>query len=309
MISLQHSKLQEVQWESLNNLGNRLFIKRDDLIHPEISGNKWRKLEFNIEHAKQMKKEGILTFGGAYSNHLLATASACKMHKLKSIGIVRGNELNKDSNSVLRRCNELGMELIFISRELYSLKNEKSFHEELSYEHPMMFIVPEGGANYFGMIGCQKILKEIEEDFDIVAVAQGTTTTSCGLTLGLTGQTRLWVFPVLKGFKSKEEMGSLMRRSGFDNESILDYLDMVNEYTDYHFGGYGVYNDKLLDFLGAFYLTTGVPLDPVYTGKAMFGLINEVINQDLRNKKILFVHTGGIEGGKEILVKEKRRIY
>ena len=309
MINLEQSSVQEVQIESLSDRGIQLFIKRDDLIHPQVSGNKWRKLELNIQHALHQKKEGILTFGGAYSNHLLATASACKLNGLRSIGIVRGEELNESSNQTLKDCSELGMELIFVSREDYSMRNEKMYQEELSFRFPLMYIVPEGGANYLGMIGCQCILKETTNDFDLVIVAQGTTTTSCGILTSIGQTSRLWVVPVLKGFDSIQEMKTLLSSSGFEGEMISDLLSRVEVLVDYHFGGYASYNIELLDLIEHFYSDNNIPLDPVYTGKAMFALLKEIKKRDLRDKRVLFVHTGGLQGAKAIFQKEKRNIF
>lgn len=309
MINIEQSIVQEVQMDSLSDRGIRLFVKRDDLIHHEVSGNKWRKLQLNIEHAVHQKKEGILTFGGAYSNHLLATASACELYGLRSIGIVRGEELTSSSNPTLKRCEELGMELLFVSREEYNMRNEKMYQEELSYRFSLMHIVPEGGANYLGMIGCQSILKETTNDFDLVIVAQGTTTTSCGILMTIGQASSLWVVPVLKGFDSHGEMMTLLARTGFENEMISDLLSQVEVLSDYHFGGYASYNKELLDLIERFYKDHNLPLDPVYTGKAIYAFLKEMEKRDLRDMSVLFVHTGGLQGAKAIFKKEKRNIF
>jgi 1-aminocyclopropane-1-carboxylate deaminase len=309
MINLEQSIVQEVQMDSLSEKGIRLFIKRDDLIHHEVSGNKWRKLQLNIEHAVHQKKEGILTFGGAYSNHLLATASACRLYGLRSIGIVRGEELTSSSNPTLKRCEELGMELLFVSREEYGMRNEKMYQEELSYRFSLMHIVPEGGANYLGMIGCQQILKETNNDYDLVAVAQGTTATSCGVLTSISAHTRLWVVPVLKGFDSLSEMNKMLLGSGFEKEMIFELFSQMEVLGDYHFGGYASYNKELLDLIEGMYRQNDLPLDPIYTGKAMFALLNEIEKRDLRNIRVMFIHTGGIQGAKAIFEKEKRDIF
>lgn len=309
MLDTSHSILQEVAFKSINTNGNRLFIKRDDLIHTEVSGNKWRKLKYNVEAAFQKKSEGILTFGGAFSNHLVATAAACSIAGLKSVGIVRGEELNEESNDTLRRCVQYGMELHFISRSEYDFRNEKSFLEELAYRFKNYSIVPEGGANYLGMIGCQEIWREITDHFDLVVVAQGTTTTSVGLLLGLPDKTKFWVVPVLKGFDAKAEMKSLLNYAGIEGELTNELLEKVVVKDAYHFGGYGKYNLELLDFIEAFYQETKIPLDPIYTGKALFGLMKELEVCQLKNQRILFLHTGGIQGARSIFEKEKRDIF
>lgn len=309
MLDTNLSILQEVIFTPINTNGNRLFIKRDDLIHSEISGNKWRKLKYNVQSAIQQKNIGILTFGGAYSNHLIATAAACSLAGLRSVGVVRGNELNSRSNDTLKRCVDYGMDLHFVSRSDYDFRNERTFLEELAVQFPNYYMVPEGGANYFGMIGCQEIWKEIDESFDIVCLAQGTATTSAGLLLGLPSNTDIWVVPVLKGYQSHDEMRALMSKSGFENDMIYELLERVEVKSEYHFGGYGKYSKELLDFIEEFYRVTSVPLDPVYTGKVMLGIVREVQRLNLKNQKILFLHTGGIQGAKAIFEKEKRTIF
>lgn len=300
------SVVQEIQCTEFNKRDIKLFVKRDDLIHKEVSGNKWRKLKLNIELAIQQHQLGVLTFGGAYSNHLLATAAACHALGLQAVGIVRGDELTVESNPILQRCAELGMELNFVSREEYALRNEKAYHEELLLDHPAMLIVPEGGANYYGMIGCQAIMQETTNDFDLVFVAQGTTTTSLGIALSLPEKTKLCVVPVLKGFDAAGEMRKLLVYSGFSHEIMQELLENIQILDAYHFGGYGKYTTELLDFMEQVCRETGLPLDPIYTGKAFYALMDFVKKNDLKNCKILFVHTGGLEGGKSIAKKEGR---
>lgn len=307
MFDVTKSLLQKLELNELNTQNIELFVKRDDLIDEHVSGNKWRKLKFNVEQAKTLKKNGILTFGGAYSNHLAATAAACHRSGLKAIGIVRGDELNEDSNPTLRQCADFGMELHFVSRLDYAARYEKSYHEELNFEFPNYLIVPEGGANYYGMIGCQEILKETPNDYDYVFVAQGTTTTSIGLALALPEQTKLLVVPVLKGFDSLGEMKSLLGYTGFESSLIDDVLAKVNVLDEYHFGGYGKYTDELLDFMERVFSETHLPLDPIYTGKVIYAIQDWLLKNDIKNKRVLFVHTGGIQGGKMIAKKEGRR--
>lgn len=295
-MDVKRSILQEIKVESFKNRGISLLIKRDDLIDSEISGNKWRKLKYNIELCHSKKKEGILTFGGAFSNHLVATAAACKRVNLKSIGMVRGEELNPESNSTLKRCVELGMELVFISREEYALRNDKALHETIGADYPSFQIVNEGGANYYGMIGCQEIMTEIEEVIDHVFVAQGTTTTSCGILFGLKDHQKMHVVPVLKGFDSMAEMSELFWKTGIDKETVNDLLERVIVHPDAHFGGYAKFTPELIDFIRSFYVEFDIQLDPVYTGKAMFELMRQLESPSFDNSKVLFIHTGGLQG-------------
>jgi 1-aminocyclopropane-1-carboxylate deaminase len=306
MFNIENSIVQKIDLDNLNKRFIKLFIKRDDLIDENVSGNKWRKLHYNVEHAIQLKTEGILTFGGAFSNHLLATAAACHKIGIKSIGIVRGEELTIDSNETLKKCALLEMKLVFISRDRYAFKNEKSFQEELSYEYPNFHIVPEGGSNYYGLIGCQKILLETPNDYKYIFVAQGTTTTSAGILLSLSEESKLCVVPVLKGFDSIAEMKNLYIQSGIEATYANELLNRVEVLTDYHFGGYGKYTSQLLDFMEQFFKQTKIPLDPIYTGKVLFALFDWIEKENISNCSILFVHTGGIQGGKMIAKKEGR---
>jgi 1-aminocyclopropane-1-carboxylate deaminase len=292
----KRSILQEIKVPAYERRGISLFIKRDDLIDSEISGNKWRKLKYNIALCESKKKDGILTFGGAYSNHLVATAAACQKANLKAVGLVRGEELNAQSNSTLNRCAELGMELKFISREEYALRNDKAYHETLGADFPSLQLVPEGGANYYGMIGCQEILTEFDVEFDHIFLAQGTTTTSCGIVFGTNAHQQVHVVPVLKGFDSLEEMKSLFAKTGIDSETVNDLLDRVVVHSESHFGGYAKFSEELIDFIRDFHLQYSIQLDPIYTGKAMFELMRQLELAEYDNSKVLFIHTGGLQG-------------
>lgn len=302
-IDINKSILTKVCSDELTHRNIQLYIKRDDLIHSEISGNKWRKLKYNIDLCLNKKQYGIITFGGAYSNHLVATAVACAAKNIKSIGIVRGEELNENSNATLKKCSEYGMELAFVSRETYKNRYEKSYHESLHVTYPNFHLVEEGGANYYGMIGCQEIIKEIEIEFDTLFVAQGTTTTSCGLALGINENQKVFVVPALKNYDSLAEMKSLYLRAGFEADFVATMLDGINVLDQFHFGGYGKYTHELLEFIQQFYLNHNVKLDPIYTGKAMFALFKQITEGRLDNSKIIFVHTGGLQGAPSIMKK------
>ncbi len=295
-MDVKKSILQEIKIERFNNRGISVLVKRDDLIDPDISGNKWRKLKYNIALCASKKKEGIITFGGAYSNHLVATAAACHQEGLKSIGLVRGEELNPESNPTLQRCSELGMELVFISREEYAIRNDKAYHETLGADYPQYQLVPEGGANYYGMVGCQEILSEIDVPFDHVFVAQGTTTTSCGISFGLKEGQNVHVVPVLKGFDALGEMKAILSKTGIDGETIDDLIDRVVVHDESHFGGYAKYTPELIQFIRDFHRDYGLKLDPIYTGKAMFALMKALESSEYDNSKVLFIHTGGLQG-------------
>lgn len=273
-----------------------VHVKRDDLLHPIVSGNKWRKLKYNIEQAIQTKHTGIFTFGGAFSNHLVATAAACQEVGLASIGFVRGDELNEASNATLKKCSELGMKLIFLSRELYFMRNDKQFVDELRMEHPGFFPVPEGGANYYGIIGCQEIWQELNNTYDHVFVACGTGTTAAGLILGKPAHTQLHIVPALKGFETEKTIRNLVYWSVFDEEMTDELMQGVHFLEDFHFGGYGKVTDELLTFQHVIREQVLLPLDQVYTAKAFFALLETCKQEAFSGKRILFIHTGGLQG-------------
>ncbi|WP_343632425.1 pyridoxal-phosphate dependent enzyme [Fluviicola sp.] len=292
------SILQEIKLDPQQFRNVRLLVKRDDLIHPEVSGNKWRKLKYNLELAMYQKKDGILTFGGAYSNHLLAVAAACQLAGLQSIGVVRGEELTADSNENLKRCAALGMELLFVSRESYDERNEKSCQEGWKEAHPHFLLVPEGGSNYYGIVGCQEIGKELPAETDHLFVAQGTTTTSCGLLLGSDEKTKLHVVPALKGFDAIAEMRKQLYPVLLDEETMNEYMDRVVVHPEAHFGGYGKWTPELLDFMEMCRKEYGLPLDKIYTGKAFHALMEWLKAQDFQTlQTVVFLHTGGLQNG------------
>jgi 1-aminocyclopropane-1-carboxylate deaminase len=303
------SILQELLIPDFTKRGIKLFVKRDDLIHKDVSGNKWRKLKYNLLQVAQGKYDGIFTFGGAYSNHLVATASVANKAGIPVIGFVRGEELNPNSNETLQKCHQLGMKLIFLTREEYGMRNDKQYIDEIKMEYPNYYFVPEGGGNYLGMVGCQEIWNELPKDINHLFVAQGTTTTSCGLLLGKPSNTKLHVVPVLKGFDVEGTMMHQLRWFVFQDEFPNDLMEDVIVHPNYHFGGYGKYSEELLMFIKEIYTKHQLPLDPVYTGKAFFALLEELKNPQFDNTSIVFVHTGGLQGSKSIEEKEGISLY
>jgi len=296
MFDTKKSILQKLDATIFDKHQVEVFVKRDDLIHSVVSGNKWRKLKYSIAQAIHQKCDGIFTFGGAYSNHLVATAAACKSAGIKSIGFVRGEELTSESNATLKSCIDYGMKLVFISREEYALRNDKIYIDELKTEYPLYYFVPEGGSNYFGVIGCQEIWTEIDTQFDSVFVAQGTTTTSCGLLAGLPPLTKLHVVPVLKGFESIETMKSTLKWVLMDESFVDQLVEGILVHSDFHFGGYGKVTSELIEFIQMCSREFHIPLDPVYTSKAFYALYQNIVQGNLNGQKILFLHTGGLQG-------------
>ncbi len=302
MIATSKSITQKVQF-SFGKVGPFSFdIKRDDLIDPVISGNKWRKLKYNIEKAKNNKNTGVITFGGAYSNHLIATAQAAYKFGLSSIGIVRGDELNSQSNETLRSCNRLGMELVFVTREEYRLRSSKDYITNLHHEYPNNWLVPEGGANYYGAIGCQEILDNKKVLYDHIYVASGTGTTAAGILSASKGDTKVHAVSALKGDFLVEDIRKMMWSILSDDETVDEFMLRLDLNTEMHLGGYGKTNESLFNLIRSFFDQTGVPLEPIYTGKALMALINDIEKGVVKSSdRILFVHSGGLQGGKSFV--------
>ncbi len=261
------------------------FIKRDDLIDPFVSGNKWRKLKYILLDAAAKNKKHLVTFGGAYSNHLLATAAAAAKHQLKATAFVRGEEV---SNEMLSLCKIFGMRLHFVSRESY--RNKLQLFEANYGNDEDAYFINEGGAAPEAIIGCAEIIAELTQPFDHIFCAAGTGTTAAGLLKGINQlnlNTQLHVIPVLKG-------GNFLAEEIASFEPNLTKLQL---HTDYHFGGYAKTNRELISFIKDFTAKTGILLDPIYTGKMCFA-INDLIakNQISKEAKILAIHTGGLFG-------------
>ena len=280
------SPLEQLHSPFLNEYGVELWLKRDDLIHPEISGNKWRKLMHNVKAAQRSGLATLLTFGGAFSNHIAATAAAGKLLSLYTIGIIRGDE--GFENDTLKRAKENGMQLHFISREKYKQKTEPSFIDDLQEKFGDFYLIPEGGANENGVKGTEEIIKEVDQTFDFITVSAGTGTTASGLCRSLKSD-ELIVFPALKG-------------GGFILEEMSNYcapeqLKKVQLQLDYHFGGYGKTKPTQIDFMQSFYSEYNVELDKVYTSKMMFGLFDLIEKKHFKKgTRILAIHTGGLQG-------------
>jgi 1-aminocyclopropane-1-carboxylate deaminase len=274
-------------------------IKREDLIHPFVSGNKFRKLKYNLLQAKEENQETLLTFGGAFSNHIAAVAFAGKEKGFKTIGIIRGDELGSKiaENPTLSFAQNCGMQLEFISREEYRLKSESSFLENLKVKFGSFYHIPEGGTNALAIKGCQEILTEDDAEFDYICCSIGTGGTISGIINSVLPHQKVLGFPALKGDFLKEEIHNFTQN---ENWEVI---------TEYHFGGYGKVNEALIGFINQFYTENQIPLDPIYTGKMVFGVIDLIKKNYFPAKsKILLIHTGGIQGiqGMNIKLKNKQ---
>ena len=276
---------QKIELPFLSNC--TIYIKREDLIHPIVSGNKFRKLKYNIVQAKVENKTQLLTFGGAYSNHIAAVAYAAKENSFRSIGIIRGEELKSkiNDNPTLRFAQKCGMEFDFVSREGYRLKEERTFVENLKQKFGDFYLIPEGGTNELAIKGCEEILAQGDEIFNYICCSVGTGGTISGLINSLKPNQKVLGFPSLKG----DFLGDEIRKFVKNNRWELIH--------DYHFGGYGKVNGELIAFINSFLERTGIPLDPIYTGKMVFGVMDLMrANYFPDGSKILLIHTGGIQG-------------
>lgn len=290
------SPLQPVEFNSPHN-NIELFIKRDDLIHPDISGNKWRKLKLNIEQAKHKRKNTILTFGGAHSNHIAATAKTANLFGMESIGIIRGEEADL-LNPTLDFALKNGMKIHRVSRTEYKDKATWDYKESLKETFGDFFLIPEGGANYYGVQGCMEIMNEIysEQEPDRIFLACGTATTISGIAIANSRNSIIHGVSVLKG---GEFLNNILEENLFqiygDKESVELLMEKVEINLDFHFGGYAKVKPNLINFMKDFYIETGVKLDPVYTAKAAFAM-KELSKTITKKEKWVFLHTGGLQG-------------
>jgi len=274
-----------------SDTGIKLYLKREDLLATGVSGNKFRKLKYNIAFAKANDYKTLLTFGGAYSNHIAATAKAGKITGLRTIGIIRGEELGADlpqtlqQNETLRLAYAQGMRFKFISRSLYREKGTAAFRESVLNEFEPFYEVPEGGTNGLAIKGCKEILNASDATFNYICCPAGTGGTAAGIIEASNNTQHVLVFSALKGDFLKQE---IQRFTTKKNWTLI---------TDYHFGGYARINLNLIEFINTFKAKHKIQLDPIYTGKMMYGL-TDLIQKGYfsKNTRILAVHTGGLQG-------------
>lgn len=275
--------------------GVRLRLLRDDLHHPALPGNKWRKLKYNLLEAKNQGFDRLLTFGGAYSNHLAAVAAAGRLYGFSTIGVVRGDE-TAQLNHTLAQCVADGMLLHWVSREEYRCRHEPAWHAELFRQLGPAYLLPEGGTNALAVRGCADIVAELGAHgaaFDALTVACGTGGTLAGLVVGLQGEKQVVGVSALKGQGAplRKEIHALTEQvtgRRFGNWELR---------TEFHFGGYARYSAPLLAFIEQFYQQHRVLLDPVYTGKLLYGTLALVeAGYFARGSTVVAVHTGGLQG-------------
>ena len=290
------SPVQEIRCTELDANGLRLLVKRDDLLawskNSALCGNKWRKLKYNLAAAKAQNQSHLLSFGGAYSNHLAAVAEAAQVLGFQATGVVRGEE-TLPLNPTLEFVQNCGMQLIYVSREAYRHKSEPDFLPSIGIDPACVFVLPEGGTNAAALRGCRELAEEIQAqtDADYITLACGTGGTLAGIVSGLKGSCKALGFSVLKGDFHQKEVASLLLETG--TESCCDW----QVETAYHFGGYAKWKPELLDFMRDFKSQYGIALDPVYTSKMMYGVFDLIKNGSFpRGSTIVAVHTGGLQG-------------
>lgn len=265
----------------------QLDVKRLDLIHTEISGNKFFKLKENFKQAKQQGLQQILTFGGAYSNHIAATAAACQRFGFKSIGIIRGEELaHQPLNPTLATAQKAGMQLHFVSRDTYRQRNETEYQQNLLQQFPNSYLIPEGGTNALAVLGCQDILSDHDlEQYDVISAAVGTGGTLAGLIEKSRPQQHILGFSAVKGDFLQHDIQQWTTKK---NWSLTDAFCC---------GGYAKSSAELLAFMQCFEKMHQIPLEHIYTAKMFYGLLQFIEQSYFKpNTRILAIHSGGLQG-------------
>ena len=296
------SPVTRVRTELFDSAGISLSVKREDLIHPEISGNKWRKLKYNLKNAYKENVEYVITFGGAFSNHIYATASACKAIGLKSVGIIRGEyDIHNPTTQFAKKC---GMELRFVERNQYREKEHNPVIKSIIQAYGNHILIPEGGSNALAQKGLQDLSNEINElKHNIIMVSAGTGSTAIGIIQNLNPEKKLWIFSSLKSDYLKD---IILKETPHDKQHQLTFIDQ------YHFGGYGKTPKELITSINDFKKETTIPLDPIYNGKLVSGFCDLVHRGLIDNSQsYLWIHTGGLQGiaAYNYMAKKKKKPY
>jgi 1-aminocyclopropane-1-carboxylate deaminase len=284
-------------------LGGRMVdILRLDEIHPSVNGNKWFKLRYNLEAASSGAYNGLVTFGGPWSNHLYATAQACRESGIACFGIVRG-ERPAELSETLRDAIDAGMVLEFISREMYDLRDSEELKGWIRTHFGNVWIVPEGGSNFLGINGAMEMVPPaIVRGYDVIAIACGTGGSVAGLRLSVPSSVDILGVPVLKG------EGYMRRQAhqllyGFlgDPDAAEELTRRISFDERWHFGGYAKYDQDLIEFIRRMELNHALPLDQVYTAKLLYGIEQRLLNRETYHESsILVVHTGGLQGRRSL---------
>lgn len=290
MLLPQQTSLTSLSHPLLRQKQVRVDVLRLDQIHQAVTGNKFFKLRYNLKEAIAQNYKQVLTFGGAYSNHIYATAAATKEVGLASVGIIRGESLDL-KNPTLSFAKSTGMTLFGVSRAQYREKTQAAFLEQLHQKFGDFYLIPEGGTNSFAIQGAKEILSLCDSDSSHILVPIGTGGTFAGIAASLLSHQKLLGISTLKGEGIVAEIENLLRKEGLHTHGTTEIL------TQYHHGGYAKWTQELLSFIHWFWETFGIPLDPIYTGKmayACWDLLEK--NYFPRGARIVLLHTGGLQG-------------
>lgn len=298
LFEINEVDLEEVKFPGISTSDFKIFVLRIDKLHREISGNKWFKLKYNLIEAEKLNHKTLLTFGGAYSNHIYAVASAGKEFGFDTIGIIRGEEYFP-LNPTLQFAADCGMKLFYLNRAEYKNRNDKAFQEKLKIKFDNPYMIPEGGTNQLALMGTEEIVNHIKTNFDYICTACGTGGTIAGIISSLKGEKKILGFPALKGGEFLEndirELVTERSSQSYNNWKLI---------TEYHFGGYAKIDISLINFINEFESINNFKLDYIYTSKMFYG-IRELLKQEYFSKgtKIVLLHTGGIQGNKGMISK------
>lgn len=283
-----NSPLNKIEHSIFDKYNLNVYVKRDDLIHPLISGNKWRKGHYLLKHIKENGFSTVITFGGAYSNHIHSFSYACNQLGIKSIGIIRGEELeHKELNKTLSFAKDNGMELIFVSREEYKKRYDSEYCMNLSLKHNA-YIVPEGGTTKFAIDGFKDMVEEVRKVLSNVLyfVPCGSGGTIGGINANLKNEEFVYGVNVVKGNEK-------------DLDLVIKSMSNINKFgivSDYHFNGYAKTNKELEDFICFFEKEFGIEIESVYSGKMFFAFFDMIKKNKINNRNVVLCHTGGLQG-------------
>lgn len=291
LFRIPSTPLQKIEDEFLFRHKINLYVKREDLNDPELSGNKLHKLKFNLLKAREDNHETLLTFGGAYSNHIYAVAAAGKRFGFKTIGIIRGEE-HLPLNPTLKFAKSCGMKIVYMNRGTYRNKTSYQVITQLKEKFGRFYLIPEGGTNELALKGCSEIINSLDINFDIICTACGTGGTIAGLISGLKNSQKAIGFSVLKGAEFLNN--DIRKLLGLYKMNCLNNWEIK---MDYHFGGYAKFTPELIDFLNKYESNTNIKVEPVYTGKMFFGIYDMIQKNNIPEETtIIALHTGGLQG-------------
>ncbi len=292
----QHTPITPVAYRLSSGRTIEFQIKRDDLIDPLISGNKWRKLKFNFSQLNVNKYRGIASFGGAFSNHIAALSAAGKQSGINTIGFIRTHEIDLN-NPTLSLAKQNGMQLVALSREEYKKRHCPDFISQLQQQYPEFYFVPEGGSNQLAALGLKELVDELKQQ----SINRQSHVIACAIGSGGT------ISGMLDAFEDMHFIGvAVVKDTPLLNQLAQKYGERLTIISDNLFGGYGKTNAVLNAFCRDFQQQTNVPIEPIYTGKLMHTIINRYDVLIPENKSLVVIHTGGLQGLKGLDYRHQR---